>query len=535
MPNALQPISEPEFLSFLDGRVAGIGHRNLKDYTLIERLIDFPIIFKELLAYNITNVTIAELMFKNCTFKQPVSIGDILRAGEVKFINCLFEEGVEIETYKNVRLLENCKFMQTLVLSLADSSSPIYNISVEGTLHLTSHATDLTTLRNINENGAGPNANLVLDVRCKTLRIQESAFKQISFVGGSVVSENSYFDRITANNVHIDGLLNEQSLQIVKSNIASLFVDPNSYIGDSFSFVDCRVSNAMILPFSAFNKIDIQKSRIALLHINGPIKKDSRMFLQELILEDALIFSDVFNEGLLSLKEVIIPSSGALEIRSSNLGKTDFILCDFQNASLSFENSRLTDIFVAETEFPDKVFSKGAPSPQQAQLAFGQISTAFQKQGDTVRTIEYQAREIREHYRQLKWSSDHKKWYKRKFSFTKLSLWLNKWSNDFGRSWQRGFLFSVICGFFFFAFLLLSAKEYDYDLHFPFDYRIWISFLRFMNPLRFFELETIFTIGSDDPFLKLSGWSYFWDFLGRVFVAYGVYQTIQAFRRYGKK
>jgi len=26
-----------------------------------------------------------------------------------------------------------------------------------------------------------------------------------------------------------------------------------------------------------------------------------------------------------------------------------------------------------------------------------------------------------------------------------------------------------------------------------------------------------------------------WDFLGRIFVAYGFYQTIQAFRRYGRK
>jgi hypothetical protein len=56
-----------------------------------------------------------------------------------------------------------------------------------------------------------------------------------------------------------------------------------------------------------------------------------------------------------------------------------------------------------------------------------------------------------------------------------------------------------------------------------------------MNPLRFFELESIFKVGQERPFLSLSGWSYFWDLWGRVFVAYGFYQTIQAFRKYGRK
>ena len=56
-----------------------------------------------------------------------------------------------------------------------------------------------------------------------------------------------------------------------------------------------------------------------------------------------------------------------------------------------------------------------------------------------------------------------------------------------------------------------------------------------MNPLRFFELETIFNNTSKEGNIKLNGYSYLADFGGRVFVAYGYYQTIQAFRRFGRK
>jgi hypothetical protein len=56
-----------------------------------------------------------------------------------------------------------------------------------------------------------------------------------------------------------------------------------------------------------------------------------------------------------------------------------------------------------------------------------------------------------------------------------------------------------------------------------------------MNPLRFFELDALFNNTSKEDNIKLDGRSYLADFGGRIFVAYGYYQTIQAFRRFGRK
>ena len=53
--------------------------------------------------------------------------------------------------------------------------------------------------------------------------------------------------------------------------------------------------------------------------------------------------------------------------------------------------------------------------------------------------------------------------------------------------------------------------------------------------LRFFELDNLFSDSYPDRDFTFSRIAYLVDFLGRVIVGYGFYQTIQAFRRYGQK
>ena len=66
------------------------------------------------------------------------------------------------------------------------------------------------------------------------------------------------------------------------------------------------------------------------------------------------------------------------------------------------------------------------------------------------------------------------------------------------------------------------------------DPRLIASLFRFMNPLRIFDLETLFT-QHGKTFVTLTGTSYLFDLLGRITLTYGYYQTIQAFRRFGRK
>ena len=103
-------------------------------------------------------------------------------------------------------------------------------------------------------------------------------------------------------------------------------------------------------------------------------------------------------------------------------------------------------------------------------------------------------------------------------------LLLNFISNYFGVSWITGMIFILSVGGLFFLLSITEIEEY----HFTLDYRKWETehlkyFLEFLNPTHKFDyIQEV----------NLSTKFYFFDFIGRIFVGYGLYQFIQAFRKY---
>ncbi|MDO4763384.1 MAG: pentapeptide repeat-containing protein [Flavobacteriaceae bacterium] len=110
----------------------------------------------------------------------------------------------------------------------------------------------------------------------------------------------------------------------------------------------------------------------------------------------------------------------------------------------------------------------------------------------------------------------------------KILLWFNKNSNDFGTDWVKGVIFTTLVGLITSAFVLYP----------------WYQDCVYFNPntdgLGDFlqNLGEIMNITKWDKFHLLgekpTSWQYTWLFIGRIFIGYGVYQTIQAFRKYGK-
>ena len=76
----------------------------------------------------------------------------------------------------------------------------------------------------------------------------------------------------------------------------------------------------------------------------------------------------------------------------------------------------------------------------------------------------------------------------------------------------------------FVVLTILSLPDYKLELcpcnwNFP---NFLSTYVRFMNPTHDVDLFDTF---------KPTGWTYFWQTWGRIFVGYGIYQTIQAFRK----
>lgn len=108
----------------------------------------------------------------------------------------------------------------------------------------------------------------------------------------------------------------------------------------------------------------------------------------------------------------------------------------------------------------------------------------------------------------------------------RINLGLNKISNDHGDSYGRAVLFILAFGWCFFYFSLLATEKF----YFTIDTTKWQFsdgfklFVEFLNPIHKFDYIENTQLSS--------AWFYVFDFLGKTFVGYGIYQFIQAFRKY---
>lgn len=113
----------------------------------------------------------------------------------------------------------------------------------------------------------------------------------------------------------------------------------------------------------------------------------------------------------------------------------------------------------------------------------------------------------------------------------KVLLFLNKISNNFGTNWMAGVNFTIFIGLFtLLPIVWVIYFKYNYILYFDPSLKGIGNFLyNFGQIINITEWSDIKIYGEE-----ITGWSYVWLFIGRIFIGYGYYQTIQAFRKYGK-
>ncbi|HYF29652.1 MAG TPA: hypothetical protein VD993_00885 [Chitinophagaceae bacterium] len=519
MAEQRQIISKEELDQQLRNRIS--LEYSYSDRIIRSKEINYPIQLQHRIRHN-PGTYIVSLLFSNCVFNEDVDIGSYENAGSIEFKNCTFNKSISID-FANVAFSGDCIFNGNLIIKLTQQDSvDISGLIVHGTFKVLGSARQII-IRNINHEQPKADREVIIAADSNNILAREIVGKSVR-ISSDVNSGTLELKRIIATELSIgSSILNGQ--MTVMECIVEKFAIIN-FDGDPGSLVisDPNI-NQMHFPIGALKRASITGGTINDLELSGSNEAGYILDIEKTTINN-LRFEKVFNNGLLTLRELSVLYGGLVSIKSSNLGKTDFIYCNFSKAVLEFENSKVTEAFFSETEFPKRVLIGGKKNYGQAQLAFGQLATAFQKQGDNIRALEYTSREVDAHYRAIRWFS-------RNF-FQKLNLWLNAVSNNFGRDWVRGVIFSFGVGLLFFCLLLISTDKYSWGLP-TFDLNMLPAYLKFMNPLRFFELETLFRNTPAADTLTLNEYSYLADFGGRVFVAYGYYQTIQAFRRFGRK
>ncbi len=215
-----------------------------------------------------------------------------------------------------------------------------------------------------------------------------------------------------------------------------------------------------------------------------------------------------------------------------------------------YYTNAFVSIFNPYSKFPDpsnhkilKKYLTNAPYQPEKYLIqlkelFEQLQTVATKQGDIgLANI---------------WQSEVQKYYMKilKFRIDKKSPWLhqdwwlfvfNKISNNFKISYLRGIIFTFGFGILFYILYIIAMDgnlelcirdcniiDTIYYICSKYSYQ----FGEFLNPVHKVDFLKVATNIEATPFQKLLG--SIWDFGGRIFVGFGIYQTIQAFRKYGK-
>ncbi|MES2331196.1 MAG: hypothetical protein V4539_16445 [Bacteroidota bacterium] len=426
------------------------------------------------LVYNIDRAN-----YNFCHFKKAAKLTSNSRIVSLFISDCRFEQKLHIE---------NCKIFECSIQKSSGTAIVFEDVTIQTKFVFHNIFVEKTQFHNLKTN-------------C-FVSIAGCEMQQLALMGGH---QSSAF-----------------GIEKCNVNTLSLFTDAEASIAINY----CDFAKTSI-GINNIRELNIISSSFGVFLMDGRLGKDCYVSFLDCKVDD-LTFRRLKNMGVIEFNHTVFNNNVVFE--SSDLGRTDFVLCFLSGANCSFTNSKFTDLFLAETEFPEKIFSNGTVDYLQAQLVFGQLRTVYEKMGDTAKSLEYHSRELHAQYMLLKWKSPIFPYV----NFTKLNLALNKLSNDFGRNWARAIVVSIlIVGIPLFYLLVLSTTKYSFGFPLGWNNGFVGSFLKFMNPIRSTDLEKIF-----DPVggaIGITWLTHCIDFISRIFLAYCYYQVIQAFRRYGRK
>lgn len=207
--------------------------------------------------------------------------------------------------------------------------------------------------------------------------------------------------------------------------------------------------------------------------------------------------------------------------------------CNFRDFKLlKVSNSNLDGIKNENVKWFKKIIDE--KTGKEDINAYRQLKGAVQKQYDGISETYFRAKEHDAHLKTLHPINDFTEWF---------LLLSNKYSNNHGLSWTRGLLFTFITTIIFFLAYLFSLDAFIISNYIKIKIILFnqlvivndFSINSFSNFLGYFS--RFFIITHDFNFMSTflpTGISFFIDVISRIFIGYGIYQTVQSFRKYGK-
>ncbi len=383
------------------------------------------------------------------------------------------------------------------------------------------------------------------EINCDFL-LKDSKLEYLIINKTDITSDNFH---VSSNEIHSFSLVGKPEKP---NSISSLILHENKIIKST----DCRLNQFQFLYINHCDFIEgftLNANTIERLQIEkSDFRKDFEFWKNNL--------------GDFSLIEK--SSLGEVKAKQSNFGKeikfrdvdflerTDFTELKSDQTNLKFENctfqknTYFDSSRVLNLDFKSVVF-QGITSFQLLNcLHFIRFETSyFEKIGffegmtignlnsidvNTIRTIKGQLSKSESKIEYLKYNAIEQRKHFQKLTLKDSDFYillLNKWSNDFGRNWGKGVRFTMKISFFFFLLLILTntfvSSTYPISLNFNHSYAGFSTILSEY-------LKFTFSLGFSSEEFQSNGYLYIIFVMAKIFIGYGIYQTITAFRKFGK-
>jgi len=348
-------------------------------------------------------------------------------------------------------------------------------------------------------------------------------------IQGLDISDAEFLGQVQVYNVNINGVLNAHRATF---NELSFFTKVNFF--DNVYFSEAAFHKSMHLEFSSAKKIfSFSNSTI-----------NSQMYFHEIDLSCANVYftgtqinANLWLGNLLHKEPVIF--NGKLSFQGASISSTSIVrLFNINNkkslvGELDFSNSLIKGFLDIRNVYVREVSFDGA-------LVLGNIqdnNTLLRaiKDRNTARVLKHEAKRINNTISSLNYNKMEMKLHSKTLELRSFSDWsilrLNYISNNYGADWIWGSLFTITMGLVFYSIFNMCVYGFGvpWNDHFNFllnDKDFWIGFINyFWLPTGFGELTK-----NDE---LAGGWGGAISFiLGKILIAYGIYQTIAAFRKY---
>lgn len=449
-------------------------------------------------------LNIGNLGFDNEVFTSDIVIHNTsIRGGYgISFTNCTFKGDIRVEGVKNLEFLtfSNCRCEQQIEIIRCS----FLKISIVNT-------NDFTHLR-------------ISNTSCDSLDIEnENQVAGEIYLEEVLIEDNLYMSNLDVESTVIVHLANKESRNLIVNFSNSSFQNfqLSGTCGKKATFNNLQIKKSCF-----FNEVDFQKalfkeadfgsethfinckfnSKTEIIICNS---YNSKLYFYRCLFKSFIHFNDSkFNH--LDIKYTTFErktSFDRLETNTLNFYQTTFL-----------QSTYFDELKIIKIKDRNYIKSLNLDEARNLRLSIRLIKHEIQKSENRIDYNRFRSYELQAYYQELK--ADGRKFFDR----DRFILWTTRWATGFDHSWKQALFFTIISGLAWYSPLYFTQYTGAFDIieinnYFSGAFKFFLI-TDFSSPFK--EKGEYFDLAIN--WLPL--------ILGKIFIAFGIYEMIQAFRKF---